>query len=104
MHVKDSFPIPQYPNNLGQMSEGDFSAGAVEIFLPIWELNADEDYSKTLKKGLKEYEDMKMPWRADAGKPCGSIILDVDDVLGLYLKGDSCTPSKRKSGRISRRL
>ena len=51
-----------------------------------------------------EYEDMKMPWRADAGKPCGSTILDVDKVLGLYLKGDSCTPSKRKSGRISRRL
>jgi len=88
----------------GQMSEGDFSAGKIEIFLPIWESNADEYYSKALKKGLKEYEDMKMPWRADAGKPCGSTILDVDKVLGLYLKGDSCTPSKRKSGRISRRL
>ena len=87
---------------LGQMSEGDHSAGKIEIFVPCWESNADEVYSETTKKGLTEYGDMKMPWRASGRKPCGSTILDVDKVLGLYLMGDGS--STRQSGHIAKRL
>jgi len=84
----------------GQMSEGDFATGAIEIFLPYWENNADDIYSEIISTGWKEYEDMKMPGNADTRKPCGSTIRDVDKVLGLYLKGDCST---RRSDRISRR-
>ena len=84
----------------GQMSEGDFATGAIEIFLPYWENNADDIDSEIISTGCKEYEDMNMPGNADTRKPCGSTIRDVDKVLGLYLKGDCST---RRSDRISRR-
>ena len=86
----------------GQMTEGDFSTGTIEIFIPNWESNADRVYTDTLKRSLMDYQDMRLPGRVNVRKPCGSIILDVGMVLGLYLNEDYCTPSKRKSGRISK--
>ena len=77
------------------------SHGIVEIFLPHWGENTDDFYSEIIRMGLMEYGDMKMPGRADMKKPCGLIIRNVDEVLGLYLKGD-CSISRRRSGRISR--
>ena len=88
--------------SFGKMSEGDFDTGAIEIFAPTWLPNADSIYSETLKVGLNEYRDMKMPGRANERKPCGSRILDVDKVLGRYINGCDCASSVRKSLRLSR--
>ena len=50
-----------------------------------------------------EYKDMKLPGRAECGKPCGSLILDVDTVLERYHNGISGgASSRRKSLRLSR--
>ncbi len=34
----------------GQMTEGFFSTGTIEIFIPNWESNADKVYTDTLKE------------------------------------------------------
>ena len=88
---------------IGQMSEGDFDTGAIEIFAPTWLPNANSKYSETLRNGLEKYRHMKMPGTANEREPCGSIILDVDKVLDRYLNGCVCESSTRKSSRLARR-
>lgn len=88
-------------STLGQMSEGDYSTGAVEIFRPLWEKKKCCIYSGAIKTGLTDYQKMKMPGRADNGKPCGSLILDVDKVLDRYHQGRGFASGVRKSLRLN---
>lgn len=88
-------------STLGQMSEGDYSTGAVEIFRPLWEKKKCCIYSGAIKTGLTDYQKMKMPGRADNGKPCGSLILDVDKVLDRYHHGRGFASGVRKSLRLN---
>lgn len=91
-------------SSLGQMSEGDYDTGAIEIFLPLWEKNKSCTYSDAIEKGLTKYKEMKFPGRAEFGKPCGSLILDVGTVLERYHNGISGGAiSRRKSSRLSSR-